>query len=120
VALIWNERLTASTLFLRGYEQLLLHFATDYEQVNHTQIDELVLNEFFAPHAFLERTFSNRQRFDYDGLEGRLLSSSYTPTPEHPRYTPMLSALRELFATHQQDGEISFDYETKVYWSALA
>src|ERR1700731_2515895 len=35
LVLMWNERLTNSTAFLRDYEQLLLTFGTDYEDVRH-------------------------------------------------------------------------------------
>ncbi|HEY0075863.1 MAG TPA: class I SAM-dependent methyltransferase [Abditibacteriaceae bacterium] len=118
IVLLWNERRVEATSFLRGYEQLLLDFATDYEQVNHTQIDDAVLKDFYAPRGFSKRTFENRQWFDYDGLEGRLLSSSYTPGPGHPNYRPMLHALRGLFEAHQQNGKVSFDYDTNIYWSA--
>ena len=38
-----------------------------------------------------------RQEFDYAGLEGRLLSSSYAPGPEHPKHRPMLHELRRIF-----------------------
>ena len=33
--LIWNERQTESTAFLRDYEQLLLTYGTDYKEVRH-------------------------------------------------------------------------------------
>src|SRR5579864_1756896 len=32
LVLLWNERLTDSTAFLRAYEQLLLSFGTDYKE----------------------------------------------------------------------------------------
>jgi len=47
VVLIWNERLTDTTPFLKAYEQLLERYATDYAQVDHKQIDEHVLAAFF-------------------------------------------------------------------------
>lgn len=119
IVLLWNERLVDTTLFLRGYEQLLLDFATDYEQVNHTNIDDAVLKDFFAPQEFQKRTFANQQWFDYAGLEGRLLSSSYAPGPEHPNCAPMIAALRALFEMHQNKGKVSFDYETNIYWAKL-
>ena len=34
-----------------------------------------------------------RQEFDYAGLEGRLLSSSYAPGPGHPKHEPMLTGI---------------------------
>ena len=32
LVLLWNERLTDSTQFLRDYEQLLLTYGTDYQE----------------------------------------------------------------------------------------
>ena len=35
LVLLWNERLTDSTPFLRDYEELLLTYGTDYQDVRH-------------------------------------------------------------------------------------
>jgi SAM-dependent methyltransferase len=118
LVLLWNERLTDSTPFLRDYEQLLLAFGTDYEQVRHERTTDSV-NEFFDPAPFQERAFDNRQEFDYEGLEGRLLSSSYAPGPEHPRHQPMLHELRRIFDQHAHAGRVSFDYKARVYFGKL-
>jgi SAM-dependent methyltransferase len=119
IVLLWNERRVDTTPFLRGYEKLLHVYATDYRQVNHTQIDDEVLTGFFQPQGFQKHTFENRQLFDYAGLEGRLLSSSYAPPTGHSAHTPMLGTLRELFDAHQGKGVVSFDYDTNVYLSKV-
>src|ERR1700758_3146981 len=54
LVLLWNERLTDATAFLRAYEQLLLTFGTDYADVRHERTTEAV-NEFFDPAPFAER-----------------------------------------------------------------
>ena len=69
------------------------------EDVRHERTTDAV-NEFFDPAPFHERTFDMRQEFDYAGLEGRLLSSSYAPGPEHPKHEPMLRELRRVFEAH--------------------
>src|SRR5579863_1072695 len=115
LVLLWNERLTDSTPFLREYEQLLLTYGTDYAEVRHERTTDAV-NEFFDPAPFQERTFDLRQEFDYAGLEGRLLSSSYVPAPEDPKYAPMLCELRRIFDEHAVDGLAIFDYKTRVYF----
>ena len=69
--------------FLRDYEQLLLTYGTDYQDIRHERTTAAV-NEFFDPEPYQEREFEMRQEFDYSGVEGRLLSSSYAPGPEHP------------------------------------
>jgi len=118
LALLWNERLTDSTPFLRGYEHLLLNYGTDYQDVRHERTTGAV-NEFFRPSPFQERAFEIRQEFDYAGLEGRLLSSSYAPGPEHPNHAPMLRDLRGIFKTHAIGGRVRFDYKTRVYFGHL-
>src|SRR5712671_2766858 len=72
--LIWNERRTASTPFLRDYEHLLLTYGTDYKEVRHERTTAAI-HQFFAPARFEERVFSLSQLFDYEGCAGRLLSS---------------------------------------------
>ena len=119
LVLLWNERITDSTPFLRAYEQLLLDYGTDYADVRHERTTEAV-NEFFDPTPFQERVFEMRQEFDYAGLEGRLLSSSYAPGPGHPKHVPMLAALRGIFEAHAVDGRLGFDYKTRVYFGRLS
>ena len=119
LVLLWNERVTDSTPFLREYEQLLLRYGTDYEQVRHERTTDAV-NEFFDPAPYEERVFAMRQEFDRTGLEGRLLSSSYAPGPGHPKHGPMLRELRDIFDAHARNGLVSFDYTTRVYFGRLA
>jgi SAM-dependent methyltransferase len=119
LVLLWNERETDTTPFLREYEQLLLEFGTDYEDVRHERTTDSV-NEFFDPAPFEERAFAMRQDFDYTGLEGRLLSSSYAPGPGHAKHEPMLRALRRLFEQHAAGGRVAFDYKTRMYFGRLS
>ena len=119
VVLIWNERDTTSTPFLRAYEALLRRFGTDYEQVDHRRIDERVLEEFFADGEFAGRTFPNRQVLDLPGLRGRLRSSSYTPEPGHPQFRPMQEAVDALFREHASGGNVCLEYETRTYFGHL-
>jgi SAM-dependent methyltransferase len=118
LVLLWNERLTNSTSFLCEYEQLLLTFGTDYADVRHERTTDAV-NEFFDPAPFQERGFAMRQEFDYAGLEGRLLSSSYAPGPEHSKYAAMLAELRHLFEKHAVAGRVGIDYITRTYFGQL-
>jgi len=117
--LVWNERKTASTPFLVEYENLLVACGTDYSQVRHERTTERI-GSFFDPASYQSKTFQYRQTFDYASLQGRLLSSSYTPLPSDSRYAPMLSELRRLFDTHQSGGHIAFEYETRMYYGQLA
>lgn len=116
--LIWNERSTTATPFLIAYERLLQTYGTDYKEVGH-DFDINVIRSFFMPDEPRLQTFSNSQTFDYESLRGRLHSASYTPEAGHPNYQPMLDELRAIWDEHQQNGQISFDYDTRVYYGHL-
>jgi hypothetical protein len=60
-----------------------------------------------------------RQEFDYAGVEGRLLSSSYAPGPEHPQHAPMLRELRRIFDACAVEGRVAFEYKTRLYFGRL-
>lgn len=115
VALIWNDRLTDTSPFLRDYEALLHKHGTDYASVNHRNVDIDAIAEFYGHDRLTCETFPNEQRFDWDGLWGRVRSSSYTPSPDHPGYSTMADALRELFEKHAADGQVVFAYRTQLY-----
>ena len=117
--LIWNERSTDTTPFLRAYEDLLLAYGTDYEQVRHEHTTDNI-GEFFAPTPFERRVFDMRQDFDYAELEGRLLSSSYAPTQGHPNYVPMLKELRRIFDACKKEGRVGMEYRTRMYYGQIS
>jgi SAM-dependent methyltransferase len=120
VALIWNERLTDTTPFLVAYERLLKDYSTDYEQVDHRRIDAAVIREFFGSDNFRLKQFKNVQVFDYEGVKGRLLSSSYAPEEGHPKYEPMMAELQRIFQAHQAEGKVIFEYVTQMYYGQLS
>ena len=64
VVLFWNSRRTAGSPFLEAYEGLLQRFGTDYNQINHQNIDDKVIAEFFRPDVFEKRTLYNEQVVD--------------------------------------------------------
>lgn len=117
--LIWNERCTDTTPFLRTYEDLLLAYGTDYEQVRHENTTDNI-TDFFTPAPFQSRVFDMRQEFTYPELEGRLLSSSYAPMPGHPNYEPMLERLHGMFDTYNNNGRVTMEYVTRMYYGQLS
>jgi SAM-dependent methyltransferase len=118
LVLLWNERVTDSTAFLRDYEQLLLTYGTDYREIRHERTTDEV-NQFFDPAPYEERVFEMRQEFDYTGVEGRLLSSSYAPGPEHPAHAEMLRELQRIFDARSVGRRAAFEYKTRVYFGRL-
>jgi len=116
--LIWNERSTDTTPFLRAYEELLLAYGTDYEQVRHEHTTDKI-GDFFLSSPFQSREFDMRQEFGYADLAGRLLSSSYAPMQGHPKYAPMLDELRGVFEHFKENGRVAMDYRTKLFFGHL-
>ncbi|WP_090864743.1 class I SAM-dependent methyltransferase [Paraburkholderia diazotrophica] len=115
VALLWNSRLLEGTAFLAGYEALLRRFSEDYQSVAERYADDESMAEWFGNGLSHKVGFPNAQRLDFEGLKGRLLSSSYAPKAGHPNHDPMLAALRDLFDRTARDGMVEFVYETRVY-----
>lgn len=119
VVLIWNERRLDATPFLRDYENLMLSYGTDYQEVRHENVAGAIA-EFFAPESFQLKRLANFQHFDFSALRGRVLSSSYTPERGHPNFEPMFTKLEEIFGRHERDGTVTFEYETTIYYGHLA
>ncbi len=119
LVLIWNLRRTQASPFLEAYEKLLQTYAIDYAAVDHRLITDEIIAAFFRPGTFKLEVFENSQPQDFEGCQGRLLSASYTPRPDHPSYAPMLAELRSIFDAHQVKGMVSFEYDTKMYYGQL-
>ena len=119
VVLIWNERLVTPG-FLTEYEAMLQRLSTDYGRVDHRQIGGEAIAQFFGHDSWREVGFPNRQDFDWEGIRGRLLSSSYAPLPGSPQYAPMMEDLEAIFVKYNQGGRVKILYETKMYVGQLA
>lgn len=107
-----------SSAFNQEYESLLFKYSADYKSVNHKKKEETILDELFLS-EFETIKINNVQVFDYEGIRGRLLSSSYVPTSDHPNYEPLLKELRTKFDKHQVDGKINFEYDTEIIFQSL-
>jgi SAM-dependent methyltransferase len=119
VVIVWNDRLFDTTPFLRDYEALLHRFGTDYAKVSESYPRKGQIQEFFAPNNFSQKSFPNFQKFDFDGVRGRLRGSSYVPGPDHPAFAPMMVELERIFNAHQHDGQVRMDYTTHIYFGRL-
>lgn len=113
--LIWNDRKFSGTAFAVEYEALITLFSRDYHQVKSKNIGEKLIRDFLGP--FELHRFSNHQELDFESLLGRLMSSSYAPEKDDPRFAEMKVALRRLFEKFQSNGHVSIEYETQVYSS---
>jgi ubiquinone/menaquinone biosynthesis C-methylase UbiE len=115
IALVWNSWQTDSSDFMKDYTKLLVEWGTDYQRVSRTNVDDAAIRQFFHPQTFQKFTFPHFQTFDYDGLRGRLFSSSYTPQEGHSNYEPLILGLHQLFDRHQHNNAIRFEYITTLY-----
>jgi hypothetical protein len=120
VALIWNNRRDDATPFMMAYNQLLDALGTDYRKVDHKFVaDAPAIERFFSPGSVRLYTYPNNQVLDYDGLIGRLQSTSYVPAAGEPGHERMLADARVLFDRYVEDGRVRIDYDTQVYLGRL-
>ena len=119
VVIIWNERRLNATPFLKAYEQLLLKYGTDYREVRHENTSKDI-SGFFAPNQLIVSAFENTQEFDFEGLKGRVASSSYTPEPGSLASLRMLEALEAVFTKYAVKGRVVVEYDTRVYFGQLS
>lgn len=119
VIIVWNDRKTDATPFLKAYEDLLLSFGTDYKEADCKNFETKTFVSFFGKDGYRLKTFDNFQIFDYEALKGRLHSSSYVPTKDEPGYVEMIKELHSIFVKHQSDGKVVFEYDTKAYYGRI-
>ena len=120
VVVVWQDRRMEDTAFGRAYEDLLERFGVDYKRVKDAYPETEKIRTFFDSGSFRTRDLPNHQVFDWEGLCGRLRSSSYAPTEAHANYAPMMAHLRNIFDTHHQNGSVRMEYFARVYFGKLA
>jgi SAM-dependent methyltransferase len=118
VALAWNERLT-STAFLAAYEEMVSRHSSEYKQVDHRNVTDEVVAEFYRPGRYTQAQFANYQDFDFAGYRGRLLSSSYVPSEGQPGFDEFMREAEQIFGEHARDGTVRIEYLTRLYYGRL-
>ena len=116
---IWQDRRMQETPFAREYEKVLQRFAVDYKSVKDTYPETEKMGQFFDAGTFQSHQLHNHQDFDWQGLQGRLRSSSYAPTENHANYRPMITELRRVFDAYQENAMVRMDYFAHVYLGRL-
>jgi SAM-dependent methyltransferase len=122
VALVWNDRREEGSTFATQYQALIDRYNTDLATVDHrrlTRDDASAVRGFFGDAQMREARFENHQDLGFDGLRGRLVSSSYIPSPGEPHYDEMIEELRALFDRHAVGGRVRLDYDTRLYHGTL-
>lgn len=129
VVLVWNVQRASGTAFLEA----LQHFweteqfwkesssqsLPQREQVQAYRLDgDLVRKEllepFFGQGRFKEEGFENPMVCDFQHLKGRILSNGPALEPGDPHYEKMLAALEDIFQTHQENGMVTIEHETRI------
>jgi SAM-dependent methyltransferase len=118
IVVMWNDRQMDSA-FGNAYEELLVKYGIDYARVRESYPEIHTMQEFFAGGTVSQRDVPNAQTLDWDGLAGRLRSSSYAPLEGQPNYAPMMTALEGLFRANQVSGQVRMEYSTHVYFGHL-
>jgi ubiquinone/menaquinone biosynthesis C-methylase UbiE len=116
IILIWNEK-DFSKPFMSDYEKFIKKFGTDYDKVKQENIDKEILDGFYT-NGYKVKEFYNNQIFDFDGVKGRLFSSSYIPLEDN-KINLMTNELKELFDKYKNNEKINFEYITKLYYGKL-
>lgn len=111
---VWNSRSTQSD-FQKEYEKALLENIDEYKFVNHRNISDQEIEDFFAPKKMSIFKTDNKQSFDLEGLKGRLKSSSYCPKSGET-YDKLMTQIESIFYKYQSNNSIDFEYETQIYY----
>ena len=119
IVVMWNDRRIGETSFGRAYEDLLVCYGTDYAKVKDAYPETQDMEDFFGKGNFHRQELPNFQEFDFEGLAGRLRSSSYAPCEGRANYEPMMGALRKLFDANQKFGSVRMEYTTQIYFGRL-
>lgn len=115
VVLVWNNRKVEESGFSAKYEELLKAYANDYKDVNHKLITDAEFKAFFKSGQFKKIFFNNEQLFDFEGVKGRLLSSSYAPVSGDENYEILMAELKKVFNEYSIGGKVEFKYETECF-----
>lgn len=118
VLLIWNDRQSDGSPFMRGYEAILQDLP-EYARVNHRTVTPEDIRTFMGDDGLVTASFPNSQEFDFAGLAGRFFSSSYTPAASTAAQQEQLEKLQRLFAQTNKDGFVHFPYRTEVYLGCM-
>jgi len=118
ILLVWNIRKN-SPGFMEAYEQLVSEYAVRpfFRRTAKDKVGDQGLSNFLG--KYKTKIFSNGQVLDYEGLRGRLLSSSYVPLPCESGYSSMLEGLRKLFDSYQEGSAVHIEYDTETYYAQL-
>jgi hypothetical protein len=95
-----------------AYDSLLRTYCDDYRQLRSARDQQRKLLEDLG---FSLATLAHSEMCTLEQFQGKILSLSVTPDPQHPKFEPMLQSIEELFCEHEVQGQVRFEYDTLVY-----
>ena len=116
VALLWNDR----EIVEDGAAELDIIMNSLRAGTSQTlEANEPSIITFFGTGKINKKQFVNPSELSLESLHALVLSRSYAPKADDPRYTDLLKKLDNLFVRHSRDGRFSVPYKTQVYWGYL-
>jgi ubiquinone/menaquinone biosynthesis C-methylase UbiE len=114
LALIWNTR-KVNTLFLNSYENIIKKYSKKHSDSGHRNIDDNKIKEYFNKN-YRKIIISHHQKYDFDGVIGRYLSSSYSVNENTQKYVKVYNELKKTFEQNKEDdNKVRFNYDTEMY-----
>lgn len=121
VALVWNDRDTRATAFLRELEALLVAHCPKYPELQGKADAIAGFDALFGAGRWSRKQLPSDQRLDRDGLVARVMSASYAPKAGTPEEEAITADLRALFDRHAgAESTVRIVYATVVVWGRLA
>jgi ubiquinone/menaquinone biosynthesis C-methylase UbiE len=119
VVLVWNERKEKKKGIMYAYEKICRKYGTDYEKYKCSkEITVSSLNKIFGVRNFKYTEFEVKQYLSFEGIKGRLLSSSFIPL-EGLAYKEMIKELKTFFSKYQHYGKVLLEYKTRVFYGKV-
>lgn len=114
VVLLWNKRHHEASNFMRAFRDFIKEFSHKDWPEDYVS-DERVFDRFYDG-SWDKAIFKNEQTFDFEGLKGFYLSTSYSFAEGHPRHAEALEALENLYRRFEYDGQVVMSYKTVMYY----
>jgi len=119
VVLIWNVRNTHDSVFLKEYDIILRTFSSEYAARERNKIEHNKIERVYGPQGYETAYFPHSQTLSEEGLIGRVVSNTYTPSPGDGNFKELLAAVRALYDEFQENGKVQIDYTTNVIYGAV-
>jgi ubiquinone/menaquinone biosynthesis C-methylase UbiE len=119
VVIFWNQRKTDDTEFQCAYEAFLRKYCEEYGKVTQKNITAEEFTQFYGTTHYGFESVNNSQKFNFEGLKGRLQSSSYSPHYDNKIYPEMIDSLYALFRKYSVNNQVVFEYNTEIYCGTL-